>query len=154
MSKSKDIGTKAETAVVNVLRANGFPHAERRILHGALDQGDITGTPGVAWEVKGGQQAKNASDLDIELWIGETLAERDNSDSILGVLVVQRGGVGPVNADRWWAYLTLTTVLGLHGYDAIDDGSPDVSPPVRLLLRDAIPILRSAGYGDPLEVSA
>lgn len=32
MSKSKDIGTAAETAVVKVLRVHGFPYAERRAL--------------------------------------------------------------------------------------------------------------------------
>ena len=55
-----DIGTAAESAVVKVLREHGFPHAERRALHGSIDLGDITGTPGLAWEVKGGTTAKTA----------------------------------------------------------------------------------------------
>jgi len=52
MSKAKAKGTSAETAVVKYLIDNGFPYAERRALNGALDLGDITGTPALAWEVK------------------------------------------------------------------------------------------------------
>ncbi len=42
MSKSKQKGTAAETAVVKYLKANGFPKAERRALQGNLDKGDIS----------------------------------------------------------------------------------------------------------------
>ena len=55
VNKPKQIGTRAETAVARYLAANGFPHAERRTLRGREDAGDITGTPGVCWEVKGGE---------------------------------------------------------------------------------------------------
>ena len=37
VTRSKDIGTRAETAVVRYLAAHGFPAAERRALHGATD---------------------------------------------------------------------------------------------------------------------
>jgi hypothetical protein len=154
-NKPKAIGTAAETAVVRALRANGFPNAERRVLHGVLDQGDVTGTPGIAWEVKGGKQAKTASDYDIEIWIGEALAECDNAREDYGVLVVQRAGVGPANADRWWAYVTANTLTALNRCDEwVDDGRFDDSAPARLLLRDLLPILRRAGYGEPITQEA
>src|SRR5690606_27104000 len=63
MSRSKDIGTRAETAVVRYLRANGFEHAERRALRGRQDAGDITGTPGICWEVKA--RKRPISDTDV-----------------------------------------------------------------------------------------
>ena len=55
-NRPKAIGTAAETAVVRYLAAHGFPNAERRALHGATDLGDITGTPSLCWEVKGGHR--------------------------------------------------------------------------------------------------
>ena len=65
MSRSKDIGTRAEAAVVRYLCANGWANAERRALRGSADWGDVTGTPGLVWEVKGGDAAKDASDNQI-----------------------------------------------------------------------------------------
>lgn len=145
MARPKDIGTAAETAVVRALRTLGFPHAERRALAGAQDLGDITGTPGVVWEVKGGQQTRQPSDEQIAAWMAETEVERVNAGAGVGVLVLQRHGVGPANAHRWWAYLQGDDwMLGCgHRY------------PIRLLLSDACVVLRVSGYGEPLpEVNA
>jgi hypothetical protein len=52
MSKSKQKGTAAETAVVNWLVSKGRKHVERRSLNGVNDRGDIAGVPGVVLEVK------------------------------------------------------------------------------------------------------
>lgn len=79
MTRPRDIGTRAETAVVRVLRDHGFPHAERRALRGSQDAGDITGTPGVVWEVKGGERAKNASHGQLSKWLHETSRERETA---------------------------------------------------------------------------
>lgn len=103
VNKPRNIGTAAETAVVRYLVANGFPHAERRSLKGNLDQGDITGTPGICWEVKGGAAAKNASDGQVQAWLEETERERVNAGATIGILVLQRKGIGAINAGRWWA---------------------------------------------------
>ncbi|MET7333304.1 hypothetical protein [Nonomuraea sp. NPDC005650] len=141
MMRPKDIGTAAETAVVRTLRRLGFPYAERRALAGAHDLGDITGCPGVVWEVKGGQQTRQPSDEQVAKWMAETEEERANARATVGVLVLQRHGVGPDNAHRWWAYL--------RGDDWIAGMGRDY--PIRLLLSDACVVLRNAGYGDPLE---
>ncbi|MFI7628440.1 hypothetical protein [Microbispora rosea] len=144
-NKSKEKGTAAETAVVKVLRANGFPHAERRTLKGIHDQGDITGCIGLCFEVKGGDAAKNASDNQITAWIAETETERINASADIGILVVQRRGVGPANADRWWAILRCNAwILGATKHDF----------PVRMHLADACTLLRRAGYGTPLDTEA
>jgi hypothetical protein len=141
--RPKDIGTVAETAVVRVLQRSGFPHAERRALRGAYDCGDVTGIPGVAVEIKGGKAAKRASDAQIEAWLDETEAERINARADIGLLVVQRAGVGAPNAHRWWAY----TRTGAHGLVIANVASITV----RMHLGDAITLLRRYGYGEPLE---
>lgn len=151
MNKPQAIGTRAETAVVRYLQANGWPNAERRRLRGRLDAGDITGTPGVCIEVKGGDQARYASDNDIADWLAETWVERGNADADVGVLVVQRRGVGPTNAGRWWAVMRLGDAMALR-----DPSTPPelrCAWPVRMLLADVVELLRGAGYGDPVEVS-
>jgi hypothetical protein len=134
MARPKDIGTAAETAVVKALRLHGFPNAERRALAGAYDLGDITGTPGLVWEVKGGEAAKSASDAQIEKWLDETETERINAGADIGVLVVQRRGIGPANAHRWWTVVRGTT-LGIT---------------IRKTLADECKLLRFMGYGEPL----
>ncbi len=137
VNRSGNVGTATETAVVRVLNAHGFPTAERRRLRGRYDLGDITGCPGLVWEVKGGNAARHASDALIEQWLDETEQERDNAHAWHGVLVVARKGIGPANADRWWAI-----VRAHHG---------DVSVTVRYYLADYLTLLRMRGYGEPLQ---
>jgi hypothetical protein len=142
MGRPRDIGTAAETAVVRALRARGFPQAERRSLKGVLDEGDITGTPGLCWEVKGGDAARNASDGQISAWLAETETERLNARADVGILVVQRRRIGARNAHRWWAIMRANAwILGGTKHDF----------PVRILLEDACTLLRKAGYGEPLD---
>jgi len=145
--RPRDIGTDAERAVVRVLRASGWPHAERRALRGGADAGDITGTPGIVWEVKGGNAARRAGDGQVYAWMLETDRERRNAGADIGVLVVQRAGVGPANAHRWWAVMSMADLGRLHGC-----GLSSLTP-VRLLLCDAIRLLRESGYGKPLTTS-
>lgn len=140
VNKSGNIGTATETAVVNVLHLHGFPHAERRRLHGAVDLGDVVGTPGVCWEVKGGEAARNASDAQVAAWLTETDRERRNSCADIGVLVVARKGIGLHNAHRWWAIVKPYPING-------DNHQLDVV--ARLYLVDACKLLRIAGYGTP-----
>ena len=145
MTRPRDIGTRAESAVVRYLQPNGFAHAERRSLRGALDAGDITGTPGICWEVKGGEAAKTASDLTITGWMAELASETVNAKADVGVLVVQRRGVGPSNAGRWWAYMPAFQVADLVVSEFLVASEMDF--PVRMLLADAVTLLRAAGYG-------
>lgn len=151
----RKIGTDAEVGVVAYLRDNGFPNAERRALRGVHDAGDITGTPGVAWEIKGGDQARTAGDLLIIAWLEQTEIERVSAGAEIGVLVVQRAGFGNPRAGKWWAIVPALTLARLY-----DDLRPSTLiptderlvqypiTPARLLLGDLVGILRSAGYGD------
>jgi len=161
VNRSGRLGTAAETAVVNYLRANGFAQAERRRLRGAEDWGDLTGTPGLCWEVKGGETARAAledrSGLTLAGWLGETERERLASRSDLGLLVVQRRGVNYQDAGRWLVVIDVhdlvDLVLSARGDLAVDAGAPRPAEPipVRVELQHVVRFLRGAGYGDPLD---
>ncbi|GAA1994216.1 hypothetical protein GCM10009799_20380 [Nocardiopsis rhodophaea] len=149
MSRSRDIGTVGESAVVRFLRSHGWPHAERRALAGAVDLGDITGTPGVVWEVKSGRTAEQAGDGLVADWLAETDTERQHAGADVGILITKRAGYGPARAASWWAHVdggTAAALLGAHRPLPADVAAV----PLRLHLSTAVSLLRGAGYGDPL----
>lgn len=154
MSRSRDIGTATATAVVKYLRTHGWPHAERRALTGAQDQGDITGTPGICWEVKGGKTAEQAGDGLIADWLDETETERRHAGADIGILITKRKGYSAIRAASWIAHLDLTTWYALTGARAPLPSSVS-SQPVHLPLSTLVPLLHAAGYGTPTpEVAA
>jgi hypothetical protein len=110
MSKAKQKGTAAETALVRFLVGQGFPNAERRALGGGSsgqDLGDITGTPCLAWEVK------NHKSYSIPAWLKETAIEKDNSGADFGILVAKPNGVGLSNVGDWWAIMRVADIVDL-----------------------------------------
>lgn len=155
MNRSKAIGTAAESAVVKAARTRGFPHAERVVLHGNLDQGDVRLTPGltagVIVEVKGGHAAENASDGQVAKWLTETQAERIHANADHALLVTKRKGIGHENAHRWSAWLTLWDFRRLIGWPWVYGGEHVNAFPIHLTFDSALALLRAAGYGDPIE---
>jgi hypothetical protein len=107
MSKAKQKGTAAESALVKYLVGQGFPGAERRALTGAFDQGDITGTPCLAWEVK------NHKTYKFPAWLEETENERKNASADFGILIVKPNGVGLTNQGQWWAVMNVNQMVSL-----------------------------------------
>lgn len=145
--RPRDIGTAAETAVVRYLRNHGFPLAERRALRGARDAGDITGTPGICWSVKGGQMAKDAGDGLVEDWLSDLDKQTRHAGADYGILVMQRRGYGPDRAGKWWAICRLNGFVPIATH-ATSTHQPDLSQaPVRVHLADMCQLLRHAGYG-------
>ena len=106
MSKSKQKGTLAETAVADYLK-HTFPAVERRTLSGANDKGDIAGVPGCVVEVK------NQRTYKIQEWMRETETERVNAAANLGVLVIKPVGIGVSRVSDWWAVVSLETITKL-----------------------------------------
>jgi hypothetical protein len=106
MSKSKQKGTLAETAVADYLRQT-FPAVERRALAGVNDKGDLSNVPFTVIEVK------NQRSYKIHEWMKETEIERLNAGEELGVLVIKPNGVGVSNVDKWWAVVSLETITAL-----------------------------------------
>jgi hypothetical protein len=86
---SKAKGTAFETAVVDYLRAHGFPHAERRAQHGNHDLGDLTGIVGYITELKAVRQ------IDLGNFMNELATEQANAYELygvpaFGVLIIKR----------------------------------------------------------------
>lgn len=105
MSKARQKGTSAETAVVNYLKANGFPHAERRALHGVNDKGDITGCGPVVFEVK------NHKTLDLAGWLKELEQEMINASVDTGAVIAKKKGTTDVA--NWYAVMPVAVLVAL-----------------------------------------
>ena len=88
MSASKDKGRRWETAIVTYLRANGVPHAERRIAGDTKDRGDIAGLIGVVIE------AKDVTKMELGSWVDEAEQERAHDGADLAVVWHHRRGRG------------------------------------------------------------
>lgn len=86
MSCSRAKGTAWESAIVDYLRDNGAPHAERRAQSGATDRGDIAGIPAVVIE------AKSAARVELAGWLDEAELERKHDHANLGVVWFKRRG--------------------------------------------------------------
>jgi hypothetical protein len=124
VSKSKDIGTWTETQVVKHARASGFPHADRHVLKGSLDEGDVWLDPTgrLIVEVKGGKSAESASDSQVRAWLDETERERQHAGASYAFLALKRAGKGAQQRGAWWA------VCGLpHLADAYDSARHSLS---------------------------
>jgi len=95
MSKSKQKGTSAETAVVNWLQSKGRKHVERRSLNGSSDRGDIAGIPSVVIEVK------NCAKMELSQWVSELEVEIANDKAETGTIIHKKRGTTSV--DNWYA---------------------------------------------------
>ena len=107
MSKAKAKGTAAESALVAYLRGQGFPYAERRALSGAVDLGDLTGTPCLTWEVK------SHKTYQFPAWLKETAIEKDNAGADFGILVAKPKGVGLNSVGQWFAVMSVHDMVDL-----------------------------------------
>lgn len=85
-NRNKAKGSSWERAIVEYLRAAGWPFAERRLAGAAKDRGDIAGVVGVVIE------AKNTATARLAEWVDETELERTNDGAWLGVVWHKRKG--------------------------------------------------------------
>ena len=88
MNKSKQKGTRYESEVVEFLRYNGFPYAERRALSGAQDKGDISGV--LDWVL----ECKNHKEISLSEFVDEAITERENAGAKYGAAIVKRARRG------------------------------------------------------------
>lgn len=143
MSKAKQIGTAAETAVRNFLLSQNYTELEahRNVLKGTNDEGDVwlrEPTKGlIVFEIKGGKAAKEASYGQIEKWFQEAELEKTNASGKFGFLVCQRAGVGYPRAGEWWAYAKLGDLVFLSTY--LDNTDNTL---VRIRLQDLVKLIR------------
>jgi hypothetical protein len=80
-------GKTAERVLVAWAQSNGAPHAERRVAGSRRDRGDVAGTPGLVIECK---SPGAGSPITLAAWLDETMAERDNDNADIGLLVIKR----------------------------------------------------------------
>jgi len=109
MNRSKQKGTAWERAVVDYLRSNGQPYAERRALNGALDKGDVSGIPGVVIE------CKNEKTVTLGAYADEVKTETANAGASIGVAVVKRRNRGVGDA---YVVMTLDQFASMLADDA------------------------------------
>ena len=100
-------GRTTENLLVEYLRANGFPYAERRRLAGSGDRGDIAGVVGVVIEVKSGAR------IDLASWMAELAWEISNDRASYGMVVVRPKG--RPNPEQWWTVMPLPQAIELLG---------------------------------------
>ena len=81
-------GRQSESIVAAYLADHGFPHAER--VAASLKGADVTGTPGLAIEVK------SRRGLDLPGWLKQSV-KRDG----LPVLIIRPDGSGPASVTSW-----------------------------------------------------
>jgi hypothetical protein len=105
MSKSKQKGTAAETAVVNWLLSKGRKHVERRSLNGVNDRGDVAGVPGVVLEIK------NCAKMELSAWLKELEVEMKNDSAWTGTVLHKRKGKS--NVDEWYCTMPASVWLKL-----------------------------------------
>jgi len=156
--KDNRVGKDTERRVATFLRENGWPQVERTVRTGyriarrtSEDQGDLTGTPGLTFQVKSMRPATEAERL-VPQWLAETADQAQAAGGTVGVLVVRRWGPGHATAGSWWAYVDALQFLGLaDGWNPWAYAAAELNQlvPVRLRLSDLTSMLRAWGFGEP-----
>lgn len=113
---NKAKGSGAERAVVELLRACGWPYAERRLAGSSKDRGDIAGVPGVVIEVK------NCARQDLAAWIDEAAVERINDNADLSVVWHKRRG--RASAGQWFVTMEGAAFARLLADAGYGSGAP------------------------------
>lgn len=108
---ARQAGTAWESAIVDALRHNGWPHAERRAKTGAHDKGDITGVIGVCIE------AKNTARFEPATFLDQALEEGVHAGAeISAAWIKRRGKASPENGYVLIDGATFTRLLKAAGY--------------------------------------
>ena len=97
VSKAKQKGTAAETAVVTWLKGEGWIYTERRALSGNLDKGDINMGAPVVIEVK------DHKTITLSEWMKELKVEMDNANVKVGAVFAKKRGT--MDVGDWYAVM-------------------------------------------------
>lgn len=138
---SRNKGVEGERQVAKWLRSNGFPGAVRAVRTAtkvSKDPGDITGTPGIVWQLK---VVAERELWRVPNWVRDTEDQRQHMKADLGILVVKRNGC--TDPGNWWAFVPAWALTFL----ATDDSSAAALFQVRCTLQDITDLLIKRGYG-------
>lgn len=90
------MGTSHETAIKDWLRKNGWPYAERKVLSGSADEGDLRLSERVPFVIEA-KTAKSTTDrASLGTFVNELEAEVKNAGVELGAVVFKRRGTTDV----------------------------------------------------------
>lgn len=130
-NRPKALGTELETALKGYLRENGWPYADRIVLHGGKDVGDVRLSERIPFVLEG-KSAKSTTDrAAIGTWLRELQTEVSNANAISGAVVHKKRGttdVGEYVAIMPVKYLNVLLRLAFPGEPTVQE-APD--PPRR-----------------------
>jgi Holliday junction resolvase len=106
VSKQKQKGTLAETALTNHFKENGIV-AYRLPLSGIQDKGDILIPGGTNFTV----EVKNHRTSDLATWVDEALLENVNAGTDFGVVAHKR--LRKSNPGSWYVTMDVNTFIGI-----------------------------------------
>ena len=104
-TRSRRKGARAETEVVNHLRRNGWPHAERRLMGQPDDTGDVIGIGPITLEIK------NHARLELGTWATQLEAEMNQAQNTVGAVIHKRRG--RTDVAEWFATMPVHVLLRL-----------------------------------------
>lgn len=110
-NRAKQKGTSFETAIRIYLNESGFENAQRTVLKGGGDTGDINGIKSVSRQVA--VQCKNQKSFQLSQWINDTVEQAANLGGALPALVVKRPGKGEKALGDSYAVLRLSDLVEL-----------------------------------------
>lgn len=148
-------GIQAERDLARYLRAHGWPDAERTIATGMrtrdrarADRGDITGTPGLVWQVK--YHTRDLIGATLVKALYATAEQTVAAGADYGFLIQRRDG--KADPGMWWAHLPLgdLTTLAMRDTERIPDHAA-LMVPTRLALCHVVDLLHAAGYATNLQ---
>lgn len=156
MTRSSEIGRAARAKGIRAERQLGeylrqwWPDAERSVVTGARsgdhvrpDPGDITGVPGLTFQLK---YVAHLTDREVDAAMDEAEDQAVTAGSDFAILVQRRQG--KADPGRWWAWMPLGDLCHLAAPQC-DNGLRDdgVRVMTRLLVGDLVSLLVDAGYG-------
>ena len=151
---SRNRGLTTERDFVRYARAHGFDGAERTVVTGHRsgervrdDGGDVDLAPGVVVSVKSLRPVSRAERA-VPGWLAEAEQQRQACGAAVVLLVVRREGTADVGG--WFAWLPLYVLHNLAWPEHLHPWTELDHRPVRLSVADALLLMRTAGYGDPL----
>lgn len=148
---SRRKGADAEMQLAKYLTTMGWPEARRAVATGWRtpgrenpDPGDITGTPGLVWQVK---YVADMSDLQIQDAMNEAEGQAISSGADFGFLVQRRAGKS--SPGDWWVWLSASELAVLVTSQVLTWAHvSNDQQPVRMLVKDLVPLLTRNAYGN------
>jgi Holliday junction resolvase len=110
-NRAKQKGTSFETLIRQYLNDNGFPNAQRTVLKGGGDTGDINGIKNSNRQIA--VQCKNQKSFSLSAWLNDTVEQADNLGGALPALVVKRPGKGEKALGDSYVVMRLSDLVSL-----------------------------------------